>query len=73
MAWTCSGGELALGLAAGMPPERILFHGNNKSDGELAAALDAGVGRIVADSFDELDRLSALAAERGWSRPCSSA
>ena len=65
----CSGGELALGLAAGMPPERILFHGNNKSFGELAAALDAGVGRIVADSFDELDRLSALAAERGVVAP----
>ncbi len=65
----CSGGELALGLAAGMPADRILFHGNNKSDEELAAALDAGVGRIVADSFDELDRVSALAGERGIVAP----
>jgi diaminopimelate decarboxylase len=65
----CSGGELALGLAAGMPAERILFHGNNKSAEELAAALEAGVGRIVADSFDELDRLSGLAAELGVVAP----
>lgn len=43
----CTGGELACALRAGMPPERILFHGNNKSVDELEAALAAGVGRIV--------------------------
>ncbi|WP_416902614.1 diaminopimelate decarboxylase [Micromonospora echinospora] len=61
----CTGGELAVALAAGMPPERIGFHGNNKSRSELTRALDAGVGRIVVDSFDEIDRLTALARERG--------
>ena len=55
-----TGGELHVALAAGFPPARIVLHGNNKSDEELAAALAAGVGRIVADSFDELDRLEAL-------------
>jgi diaminopimelate decarboxylase len=57
----CSGGELAVALAAGMPPERIGLHGNNKSERELARALDAEVGRIVLDSFDEIDRLTELA------------
>ena len=61
----CTGGELATALAAGFPPERIVFHGNNKSPDELAMARDAGVGRVVADSFDELRRL----AEAGWSAP----
>ncbi|MFG2064312.1 diaminopimelate decarboxylase [Micromonospora sp. NPDC048871] len=60
----CSGGELAVALAAGMPPERIGFHGNNKSEAELRRALDAGVGRIIVDSFAEIDRLTALARER---------
>jgi diaminopimelate decarboxylase len=61
----CSGGELAVALAAGMPPERIGLHGNNKSVSELSRALDAGIGRIVLDSFQEIDRLTALARERG--------
>ncbi|MFI6822119.1 diaminopimelate decarboxylase [Micromonospora sp. NPDC050187] len=61
----CTGGELAVALAAGMPAERIGFHGNNKSVSELTRALDAGVGRIILDSFDEIDRLTALARERG--------
>jgi diaminopimelate decarboxylase len=61
----CTGGELATALAAGMPSERIGFHGNNKSVGELSRALDAGVGRIILDSFTEIDRLTALARERG--------
>ena len=59
-----TGGELHVALHAGFPPERIVFHGNNKSTAELTAALDAGVGRVVADSFDELDRLERLASER---------
>ncbi|HYN94433.1 MAG TPA: diaminopimelate decarboxylase [Pilimelia sp.] len=61
----CSGGELAVALAAGFPAERIGFHGNNKSVAELTRALDAGVGRIIVDSFQEIDRLTALARERG--------
>jgi diaminopimelate decarboxylase len=61
----CSGGELKVALAAGMPPERIGFHGNNKSVVELTRAVDVGLGRIIVDSFEEIDRLSALARERG--------
>ncbi|MFI6761473.1 diaminopimelate decarboxylase [Micromonospora sp. NPDC050417] len=61
----CTGGELAVALAADMPAERIGFHGNNKSVAELTRALDAGVGRIIVDSFDEIDRLTELARERG--------
>ncbi|MGC9670251.1 diaminopimelate decarboxylase [Planosporangium sp. 12N6] len=61
----CSGGELAVALAAGMPPERLGFHGNNKSAAELTRAVDAGVGRIIVDSFHEIERLTAVARERG--------
>ena len=61
----CTGGELAVALAAGMDPARIGFHGNNKSVAELTRALDAGVGRIILDSEVEIDRLTALARERG--------
>jgi len=60
-----TGGELFVALRAGFPAERIVFHGNNKSTTELTEALAAGVGRIVADSFDELDRLEHLAADGG--------
>src|SRR5262245_26235102 len=56
-----TGGELHTALRAGFSPERIVFHGNNKSTEELATALDEGVGRIVADSASELDRLEDLA------------
>ncbi len=57
----CTAGELAVALAGGMPPERIGLHGNNKSVAELTRAVEAGVGRIVLDSFDEIDRLTAIA------------
>ena len=63
-----TGGELHVALRAGFPVDRIIFHGNNKSADELRQALDAGVGRVVADSFDELDRLESIAAGRS-SRP----
>lgn len=56
-----TGGELHVALRAGFPPERIVFHGNNKSEEEIRTALEVGVGRIVADSHAELDRLEALA------------
>ena len=61
----CSGGELAVALAAGFPAERMGFHGNNKSLSELTRALDAGVGRIILDSFQEIDRLTELARQTG--------
>jgi diaminopimelate decarboxylase len=57
-----SGGELHVALAAGVPAERLVLHGNNKSGNELAQALAVGVGRIVVDSHDELDRIEALVA-----------
>jgi diaminopimelate decarboxylase len=60
----CSGNELALALAAGFPAGRIALHGNNKSTIELQMAVEAGIGRIVLDSFDEIDRLRPLAAAR---------
>jgi diaminopimelate decarboxylase len=59
-----SGGELFLALRAGFDPARVYLHGNAKSDAELRQALDAGVGHIVLDSIDELDRLERIAAER---------
>lgn len=61
----CSAGELAVALRAGFPAGRIALHGNNKSPAELAAALDAGVGTVVLDSFTEIARLDHLARERG--------
>jgi diaminopimelate decarboxylase len=57
-----SGGELHVALAAGVPADRLVLHGNNKSVAELARALEVGVGRIVVDSDDELDRIEALVA-----------
>jgi diaminopimelate decarboxylase len=65
----CSGGELAVALRAGFPAERIALHGNNKSVEELTAAVDAGVGRVVLDSFAEIVRLDAIARERGVVTP----
>lgn len=61
----CSGGELAIALSGGMPAERLGLHGNNKSVDELRAALEVGVGRIIVDSFDEIDRIERLAREGG--------
>lgn len=54
-----TGGELHIALAAGVPPERLIFHGNNKSDRELGDAVAAGVGVVVIDSLSEIDRLVA--------------
>jgi diaminopimelate decarboxylase len=59
----CTAGELAVALRAGVDPQRIGFHGNNKSVEELRSAMDAGVGRIIVDSFDEIARLGRLATE----------
>ena len=56
-----TGGELHVALAAGVPPERVVHHGNNKSVEELQRAHELGI-RVVVDSFAELDRLEALGA-----------
>jgi diaminopimelate decarboxylase len=58
-----TGGELHVAVAAGVPADRLVLHGNNKSLDELRQAVVAGVGLVVVDSFDELDRLDALHAE----------
>ena len=57
-----TGGELHVALAAGVPASACVMHGNNKSVAELRMAIDARVGHIVVDSFDELDRLDAVQA-----------
>ena len=58
-----TGGELYIARKADVPGERIVMHGNNKSFEELNMALKEGVGRIVVDSFNELDRLEELCAD----------
>jgi diaminopimelate decarboxylase len=60
----CTGGELEVALSAGVQPEMITLHGNNKSLAELSRAVAAGVGHIVVDSFEEIARL-AYVAEHG--------
>ncbi|WTM18135.1 diaminopimelate decarboxylase [Isoptericola halotolerans] len=66
---TASGGELAVALRADVPGAAIGLHGNNKSDAEVLAALDAGVGRIIVDSLVEIERVAGLAASRGVVAP----
>ena len=61
----CSAGELTVALRAGFDPARIGYHGNNKTTDELRRAVGAGVGRIVVDSFHEIERLAAVTAELG--------
>jgi diaminopimelate decarboxylase len=63
-----SGGELHLALSAGFSPQRILMHGNAKSREELALALERGVGLIVLDGAQEIERLAQLVAELPASR-----
>lgn len=65
----CTEGELAYARSVDFPAERILLHGNNKSEADLAAALEYGVGRIVADSVEELDLLESLVPSFPGSRP----
>ena len=63
-----TGGEYHVARSAGVPAERLVLHGNNKSLDELRTAMADGVGRIVVDSFDELDRIERA---RGRGRcPC---
>jgi len=60
-----SGGELSIARSVDFPMEKIYFHGNNKSAGELDMALESKVGRIVVDNFQELEMLSGIADQRG--------
>ena len=57
----CTGGELAVAVRAGTPGEQIGLHGNNKSPAEIEAALRHGVGRIVLDSLEEIERVAEAA------------
>ena len=61
----CTGGELAVAERAGFPMEKVGFHGNNKSVAELERAVRLGVGRIIVDSFHEIERLGAVTAAAG--------
>jgi len=56
-------GEFHIARSAGVPAKNLVFHGNNKSIDELRTAITEGVGRVVVDSFDEMDRLDQLHAE----------
>lgn len=61
----CSDGELTVALRAGTDPARIGYHGNNKTAMELRRAVDAGVGRIIVDSFHEIERVADVARQLG--------
>lgn len=63
----CSTGELTVALRAGFDPARIGYHGNNKSVAELRRAVDVGVGRIIVDSFQEIERLAMVTEDTGMS------
>jgi diaminopimelate decarboxylase len=64
-----SGGELAVAKAAGFPLERVFFHGNNKGEQELREAVEAGVGRVVIDNFQEIEMLDEIAGAAGRPQP----
>lgn len=61
----CTQGELEVALAANFPPERMEFHGNNKSEAEISKAIEVGIGKIVVDSEIELERINKIANQRG--------
>ncbi len=61
----CSDGELSVALRAGVDPARIGYHGNNKTHPELRRGVAAGIGRIVVDSFAEIERLAQTVADLG--------
>ena len=65
----CSGGELAVALAAGVDPARLGFHGNNKSLAEIDRGVEVGVGAIVLDSVVEVERVAAAAERHGRVQP----
>ena len=61
----CTGGELAVALAADFPTDRIELHGNNKSLSEIEEAIKVGVSRIVVDSIQEINRVQETASRLG--------
>jgi len=61
----CTGGELAVALKGGIDPAKIEVHGNNKSVAEIEKAVSVGVGTIVIDSLDEIERVAAAATKHG--------
>ena len=63
-----SGGELAVAMAGDVPLDKVYFHGNNKTPAELEEAVAAGIGRVVVDSFHELDLLERICAAAGKSQ-----
>jgi len=65
----CSGGELAVALAAGIEPARLGLHGNNKSVAEIDRAVSVGIGAIVLDSLIEIERVANAAARHGRTQP----
>ena len=66
---TASLGELSLALRAGVDPDRIGLHGNNKSDAEICLALEVGIHRIFIDSMDEVHQIERIAADLGVVAP----
>jgi diaminopimelate decarboxylase len=68
----CSGGELTVAERAGFPMERVGFHGNNKTVAELERAVALGVGRVIVDSFDEIERLADVASRLAGARTSTS-
>jgi diaminopimelate decarboxylase len=65
----CSGGELAVALAAGVAPARLGMHGNNKSLSEIDRAVGGGIGAIVLDSMIEIERVAEAATRHGRVQP----
>lgn len=68
-ALAASGGELRAALDAGVPPERIALHGNNKSDDELRLAVTERIGLVIVDNPAELERLAPIASDAGATQP----
>ncbi len=60
-----SGGELYTALKAGFDPKHLHFHGNNKTVAELEMGVDCGIGSIIIDAYEEVERLEAVCAARG--------
>lgn len=60
-----SSGELFTAVSAGFPMERAFFHGNNKTDADIAYAIENGIGYFVVDGFEELDAIDRIAGEKG--------
>lgn len=64
-----SGGEFAVAMAAGYPPDHCHFHGNNKSEEELRETIEGGIGRVIVDNFHELEAVDRVARMLGRTQP----